>query len=450
MRSLHRYASDAMVVAATLHLVREMILGRFRGVRWFSWFSGVPLLWFLFAAGIGGYWLVWDRLAQYIAVSTTEWIDWLPGLGDALARNFLSGAALSDRFFSLLVFLHIAIPLFLLVGIFIHIQRIKLARSTPARGLMVGSLVALTVLAIIKPAHSMGPADLSWSVARVDLDWFYLNVYPLLDSIGPGAVWLLLGALTGGLALLPWLSPAQKTELGDPAVVNAANCNGCGWCFHDCPFDAITMTPHSYKPKQRQAVVDASLCTACGICEGSCPSATPFRHVDELISGIEIPSYPLDKLRQLTEAELNRLHSAWDQSSQIFLFGCDHGLDVQSLEAEGVAAVSMPCIGLLPPSFVDYIARKPQVAGVMIAGCHPEDCFFRKGSEWTTQRFHGERMPHLRTRAGKSKVRLCWAGVLDEEKLREGLAAFREDLRTHRPGLDDGYDGNGQTTGIAK
>ena len=108
MRSLHRYASGAMVVTVTLHLIREFVLGRFRGVRWFSWLSGVPLLWLLFAAGIGGYWLVWDRLAQFIAVATSEWIDWLPMFGDTLARNFLTDRSVSDRLFSLLVYLHIA------------------------------------------------------------------------------------------------------------------------------------------------------------------------------------------------------------------------------------------------------------------------------------------------------------------------------------------------------
>ncbi|MDZ7670815.1 MAG: cytochrome b N-terminal domain-containing protein [Gammaproteobacteria bacterium] len=58
MRSLHRYASAAMGVTVTLHLLREFSMGRFRGARAFSWISGVPLLWLLFAWAIGGYILV--------------------------------------------------------------------------------------------------------------------------------------------------------------------------------------------------------------------------------------------------------------------------------------------------------------------------------------------------------------------------------------------------------
>jgi quinol-cytochrome oxidoreductase complex cytochrome b subunit len=41
-----------------LHLSREFILGHLRGPRWFAWFTGVVLLWFVFACGISGYWLV--------------------------------------------------------------------------------------------------------------------------------------------------------------------------------------------------------------------------------------------------------------------------------------------------------------------------------------------------------------------------------------------------------
>ena len=38
MRSLHRYASDALVIVMILHLVREFVMDRYRGARWFSWF----------------------------------------------------------------------------------------------------------------------------------------------------------------------------------------------------------------------------------------------------------------------------------------------------------------------------------------------------------------------------------------------------------------------------
>ena len=101
MRSLHRYASDAMVVVMVVHLFREFSLDRYRGPRWFTWVTGVPILLLVIASGITGYWLVWDKLAQYVAVVTTEWLDELPIFGQSIARNFLAPDALDDRFFTL-------------------------------------------------------------------------------------------------------------------------------------------------------------------------------------------------------------------------------------------------------------------------------------------------------------------------------------------------------------
>ena len=41
MRSLHRYASDALIIVLLTHLLREFAQDRYRGVRWFSWVTGV-------------------------------------------------------------------------------------------------------------------------------------------------------------------------------------------------------------------------------------------------------------------------------------------------------------------------------------------------------------------------------------------------------------------------
>src|SRR5262245_41993390 len=49
MRSLHRYASDLMVVTLVVHVLRELAYDHYRGVRFFSWVTGVPLVFLLYA-----------------------------------------------------------------------------------------------------------------------------------------------------------------------------------------------------------------------------------------------------------------------------------------------------------------------------------------------------------------------------------------------------------------
>src|SRR3990172_8455765 len=101
MRSLHRYASDAMVLTMALHLARHFTFDHYRSFRWFSWVTGVVLLWLVYAAGINGYMLPWDRLAQFVVVATAEWFDWLPMFKGALIRNFIYPGSVNDRLFSL-------------------------------------------------------------------------------------------------------------------------------------------------------------------------------------------------------------------------------------------------------------------------------------------------------------------------------------------------------------
>ena len=205
LRSLHRYASDGLIVTMLLHMLRHYTFGRHRQFRWFSWVSGVALLWLLYASGINGYMLPWDRLAQFVVTATTEWFDVLPVLGGSMTRNFISNAQVTDRLFSLLSFIHIGVPLIALAVLWIHTQRTPGAKTSPPRLLMIGTLASLTVLSLVKPAIGQGPADMGTQPATIAFDWFYLPVYPLIQAWGPERAWLLVFGATLLLAALPWL-----------------------------------------------------------------------------------------------------------------------------------------------------------------------------------------------------------------------------------------------------
>lgn len=214
MRSLHRYASDAMIVTMLAHLSRHFFFDHYRGFRAFSWITGVLLLWLVFVSGVNGYMLPWDRLAQYVTIATAEWLDALPVFRGTLARNFVLPGAITDRFFSLLQFLHIGIPLAVLAALWVHTQRVPRARTLPPRPLAVGVLVALVLLSLLKPATGQGAADFSTMPQVLALDWFYLAVLPLVDRHGGAALWGAVGAATLAGLLLPWLPPKRRSAGG--------------------------------------------------------------------------------------------------------------------------------------------------------------------------------------------------------------------------------------------
>jgi len=419
MRSLHRYASDALLVMAALHIVREFTFDRYRGARWFSWVSGVPMLWLVIAAGISGYWLVGDKLAQYVGVASTELLDWLPIFGEPIARNFLAPSYLDGRFFTLLVFIHIAVPIIMLFVMWIHLQRVAHSRHNPPRGLAIGTLVMLVVLSLVAPAESQGIQNLSEVPSPVKLDWFYLWMYPLADLWGPGVIWI--GAFGGTMLLIvmPWLPPRKSKPA---AVVHLEHCNGCTRCDVDCPFGAITMKPRSDGMAfEREAVVDPSLCQSCGICVGACPTATPFRRAGELLPGIDLPGLTLAEMKEITEDACSKLTGP----CRVLIFGCDHALDTNQVTGSSIGAVSLPCAGMLPPSFVDYVISRKLVDGVVVSGCRRGECHYRLGQHWLVERLEGKRDPRLRKRVPRDRVAQIWAAPTDRRRFIREVMKFQ-------------------------
>ena len=208
MRSLHRYASDAMVFTMLLHMLRHFAFDRLRGFRWFSWLTGVALIWLVYVSGINGYMLPWDKMAQFVITASFEWLDWLPMFGGALMRNFIYASSVNDRFFSLLAFMHIGIPLVVLLLMWVHVQRVPKARTNPPQPIMTSLLATLLALSLLAPALSQGgAADMAVAAGTLQFDWFYLALMPLFYLWPLGQVWALVVAGTALLVALPWLPP---------------------------------------------------------------------------------------------------------------------------------------------------------------------------------------------------------------------------------------------------
>ena len=426
LRSLHRYAADAFVLVTLLHLLREWVLGRYTGFRRTTWLTGVPLLVLAYVSGIGGLWLNWDQLGQFSAIASAEMLDALPLFASPLTRNFIDAAAVDDRLFSLLVFIHIGVPLLLLFGLWFHLQRIGRPAVWPPRALALGFGASMALLALVVPVHSQAPADLGVAPATLAYDWILLHLHALAYAGSAGTAWALVAGVVLVLLLLPLRRAAAPAAV---ALVDADNCNGCRRCVHDCPYSAITLAPHPDGRRGRQiAVVESDRCASCGICVGSCPSSTPFRSTRALATGIDMPQWPLDALRRRLEQALGQAGGA----RRIVVYGCDHGADVHALARDDVAAFSLACTGMLPPSFIEY-ALRGGAAGVVVATCREHACEFRLGARWTAQRLAREREPRLRDGVPAARLRLVQAGPGDEPALLAAVEAMAAGTATAAP-----------------
>ena len=218
LRSVHRYASEAMALLLLVHMLRHFAFDHLRGFRAFSWWTGIGLIWLFYVSAINGYMLPWDRLAQFVVLASFEALDWLPGFGGSLIRNFIYPTSVNDRLFSLFSFIHIGAPLLVLLVMWVHVQRVPKAPTEPPRTIAVGVSFMLLGLALVQPVASQGgAADLASEPGTLAFDWILLPVYPLWYRWSLAAVWGLLAGVTLVLVLLPWLG--RRTRGGRQTVL---------------------------------------------------------------------------------------------------------------------------------------------------------------------------------------------------------------------------------------
>jgi len=166
------------------------------------------------------------------------------------------------------------------------------------------------------------------------------------------------------------------------------------------------MVPRSDgKAFDAEALVSADLCMSCGICVGSCPTSTPFRRAGPIVPGIELPNHRIFDLREQTLAAATR----FGEGERVLVYACSKA-NTAPLEKDGAQVITMPCIGMLPPSFIDFAISRKHADGVVLAACSDGDCYYRLGANWTRQRISGERDPYLRKRVPRDKLGLSLGG----------------------------------------
>jgi len=266
VRSVHRYASDAIILLIILHFIKMLFSDRYWGQRWLAWTSGWIMLAITWVTGTMGYWLIWDQRAQWMTEYMMRYLAGSSGLTyvapDLASRTFSN--------FVIILFLHVFLPIITFFTIYIHSLRLSRARWWSPRWVSIQAIVGLILLSIIKPVTSAAQADLSIMIRSTPMDYIYLGFIPMAEVWGNVIIWGLTILVGGTLFLFPWL--ARGADLG-PAVITNEQCTGCNICYAECPFDAIRMVARNDDSGYNKlAIINNKQCTACGICVGSCPT----------------------------------------------------------------------------------------------------------------------------------------------------------------------------------
>lgn len=408
MRSLHRYSSDGCVLFVVIHAARALFRRHFDGPRWLPWVTGVLVVGCLWFVGWIGYWLVWDERAQLVAQGSAKLIDVVPIFTDPLSRSFLTDEGLNSLLFFMVFFIHMLLPLLMVVGLWLHINRLSRSKWMTSRRMTALILVTLVAMSLIVPATSAEPAQMAKAPAGFTMDWWYMLPLWLVERLSSGLNWA--GSLLVGVALcaVPWALTRRKAQT---ATVEVKKCNDCQKCFNDCPYDAITMVPRSDgRDFEHEASVNPNKCVGCGICSASCDS-----------QGIGLPWLPELAFRRSLEGWI----AESDSESPHVAFVCREmagGVDEFSLP--GYQTKVVPCIGWVHMLSIERALRKG-AEGVLLAGCDSVGCLYREGPEWTAQRLDGAREPALRSdKVDRAKIRHLRLAPGQRSAMRTGAAAF--------------------------
>lgn len=420
LRALHRYGADIAVVATGIHALRMFIAGRIWGARSRAWWSGLLLTFTVLLCGWTGLMLVWDAQGMWVGRIIASMIDVLPILPSPLSRLFAHPEPPTRAFFFLQLFLHVAMPLGLLVLMLVHVSHLQRPALLPPKRLTIFLLVALAVLSfsIAAPLGPQGdPLILAPSFVA---DIWYIAPLQFVSLFPPGVAWLVVIALFAAGLQVPRLVRPAKVEL-EPSWVDENRCTGCTTCYEDCPYGAISMVLRAEPSPLSEFVarVDPDRCVSCGICAASC---APMGIGPEGRTG-----------RQQIAVLRTAMRDVPPTSGEVVVFACQEGIGPDVARAvPGARLIEVGCAGSVHTAAIEGALRNG-AAGVAVLACPHRDAFFREGPKWLEARVFDGREADLKPRVDRARVKILSLGSAEFIEGIAALSAFRDGLAPAEP-----------------
>ena len=417
VRSLHRFSSDAMIVAVAVHAARMLLRGRSWGARSLAWLSGLVLTGIVVVIGFTGFVMVWDSHGQLLAEEGARLLDAIPIFSEPVARAFTGERSLPGAFFFLNYFLHIALPLGVGLVLYIHVARVARPRLLPPRALGWGLTAGLLVVAVVWPVPLAPESDPGLLLLEAPLDVFFGWWLPITRELPAWLVWVV-GAAAGIVAVTaPLWSRPRLGARPAPSRVDERLCTGCEQCYVDCPYQAISMAVRDDDRPTLVGRVDPALCVSCGICAGSC-------------APMGVGPGGRDGRDQLARVRAF-LDDVAVADRELVVVACSHGAGGAAGRGSigGAPVYGVDCAGNIHSSVVELLVRGG-TAGVLVVACPGRDCWNREGPRWTRERLFYGREAELQDRVDRQRVRMEQFGLGEVAGTERAIASFREHIRS--------------------
>lgn len=415
VRTLHRYATVATVFAIAFHVLQLLAQGKSWGPRTLAWVSGIALTVMFFLSAWSGYVMVWDLHGQRVAIAGAEMLSLVPMLREVVTAAFDGTTEIPPGFFFMNLFLHVALPLLMIIFLWVHTARLSRAVWFPRHTILVWSVIGLIGISLLWPAPLLEKANLHRLIGQIPIDLSTGFWMPWPDYIGTAGTWVLLAAALVLCGSIPWWWRPPKDARRPISAVDATACTGCMQCTRDCPYEAIKMVPRP-DGKRLIAEIIPSNCVSCGICAASCADFA-----------IGPPGRSAVDQRARVRSYCAAL-GAEPRGCDLVLIACANNPGLFDLLHEfkeahaGVSLYPVECCGCIHSEVLEEILKVSKRCALI--GCPARNCFNRDGGDLLAQRVFEKRVPFLDRSIDRNRILIASYSEAEEQELRAALEAF--------------------------
>ncbi len=215
------------------------------------------------------------------------------------------------------------------------------------------------------------------------------------------------------------LLAAGRVEL-DPHIVyfDSEKCDICRLCENICIYNAINI-------KGKELNIIQANCTGCGACAAMCPQ-----------DALYIPGFTKNQIS-------SQFKSVLEEKKEFPLIvgflcnwcsylGADLAGTSKLMYPTNIRAILVMCTAMLDPSLV-FEAFFNGADGVLIAGCHEQDCHYKEGFIKAKTRYESIKEMLAESGINEKRVKIVSISAGEGEKFAQTISEFKEELEKLGP-----------------
>nr|YP_009353182.1 cytochrome b [Rhombodera brachynota]AOY36162.1 cytochrome b [Rhombodera brachynota]AVE15599.1 cytochrome b [Rhombodera brachynota] len=206
LRTLHANGASMFFICIYLHIGRGMYYGSYK--YYFTWMTGVVILFLVMATAFMGYVLPWGQMSFWGATVITNLLSAIPYLGIDLVQWVWGGFAVDNATLNRFFTFHFVLPFIVAAAVMIHLLFLHQTGSNNPLGLnsnidkipfhpyftfkdTLGFIILFMLLSILslKEPYILGdpdnftPANPLVTPVHIQPEWYFLFAYAILRSI---------------------------------------------------------------------------------------------------------------------------------------------------------------------------------------------------------------------------------------------------------------------------